>query len=57
MCYTTYPDYLLLDLKLYRNWSKKIDKLGRTDKYFRAGDVRYWEDRMKPLLKSGPAAG
>ncbi|RJR21777.1 MAG: hypothetical protein C4581_01680 [Nitrospiraceae bacterium] len=45
-----YPDYRLLDLKLYKNRGKKIDKLGRTDKYFRAGDIRYWEDRIRPLL-------
>lgn len=45
-----YPDYRLLDLKLYKNRGKKIDKLGRTDKYFRAGDIRYWEERIRPLL-------
>lgn len=45
-----YPDYRLLDLKLYKNWGKKIDKLGRTDKYFRAKDLRYWENRIRPLL-------
>lgn len=45
-----YPDYRLLDLKLYKNWGKKIDKLGRTDKYFRAKDIRYWEERIRLLL-------
>ncbi|MEW6600345.1 MAG: hypothetical protein AB1499_05195, partial [Nitrospirota bacterium] len=45
-----YPDYRLLDLKLYKNRGRKIDKLGRTDKYFRAGDIRYWEDRIRPLV-------
>lgn len=45
-----YPDYRLLDMKLYKNRGKKIDKLGRTDKYFRAGDIRYWEERIRPLL-------
>jgi surface carbohydrate biosynthesis protein len=45
-----YPDYRLLDLKLYKNWGKKIDKLGRTDKYFRARDIHYWEDRIRPLV-------
>ncbi len=45
-----YPDYRLLDLKLYKNRGKKIDKLGRTDKYFRAKDISYWENRIRPLV-------
>ncbi len=45
-----YPDYRLLDLKLYKNRGEKIDKLGRTDKYFRSKDMRYWESRIKPLV-------
>lgn len=45
-----FPDYRLLDMKLYKNRGKKIDKLGRTDKYFRARDIKYWEGRLRPLL-------
>jgi surface carbohydrate biosynthesis protein len=45
-----YPDYRLLDLKLYKNRGRKIDKLGRTDKYFRAKDILNWEVRIRPLL-------
>ena len=45
-----FPDYRLLDMKLYKNWGKKIDKLGRTDKYFRARDIEYWEGRLRPVL-------
>ncbi len=47
-----YPDYKLLDLKLYKNRSKKIDKLGRTDKYFNAADIKRWEAAMTPVLQS-----
>ncbi|RJQ53081.1 MAG: hypothetical protein C4526_06880, partial [Nitrospiraceae bacterium] len=46
-----FPDYRLLDLRLYRNRGRKIDKLGRTDKYFRSRDIKYWEDRIRPLLQ------
>lgn len=47
-----FPDYLVLDMRLYKNWNKKIDKLGRTDKYFVEQDIKYWEDRLKPILNS-----
>ena len=46
-----FPDYRLLDMKLYKNWRKKIDKLGRTDKYFRNRDIRYWETKLKPSVE------
>ena len=45
-----YPNYRLLDMKLYKNSKRKIDKLGRTDKYFREQDIKYWEDRLRPVL-------
>lgn len=45
-----YPNHRLLDMKLYKNPKKKIDKLGRTDKYFREQDIKYWEDRLRPVL-------
>ncbi len=47
-----YPDHRLLDMKLYKNQKKKIDKLGRTEKYFKEQDIKYWEDRLKPVLNS-----
>ena len=42
-------------MKLYKNWGKKIDKLGRTDKYFRSQDIKYWEGRLRPLLNYSKA--
>lgn len=50
-----FPDYRLLDMKLYKNWRKKIDKLGRTDKYFQNRDIRYWESKLKPLVEDAGA--
>ncbi len=50
-----FPDYRLLDMKLYKNWGKKIDKLGRTDKYFRSRDIKYWEGRLRLLLSRSEA--
>lgn len=47
-----YPDYKLLDLKLYKSWGRKIDKLGRTDKYFNASDIKKWDAAIRPMMQS-----